>query len=50
MTRDKKERASQAHGRDNGVTASVIRLICEIQDDVLVVLVLEIGYRSSIYR
>ena len=26
------------------------RLICEIQDEVLVVLVLEIGHRSSIYR
>ncbi len=26
------------------------RLICEIRDDVLVVLVLEIGHRSSIYR
>lgn len=26
------------------------RLICEIRDDVLVVLVLEIGHRSNIYR
>lgn len=26
------------------------RLICEIKDDVLVVLVLEIGHRSNIYR
>ena len=26
------------------------RLICEIRDDVLVVLVLEIGHRSNIYK
>ncbi|MBQ7262142.1 MAG: type II toxin-antitoxin system RelE/ParE family toxin, partial [Synergistaceae bacterium] len=26
------------------------RLICEIQDDVLVILVIDIGHRSKIYR
>ncbi|MBQ3396379.1 MAG: type II toxin-antitoxin system RelE/ParE family toxin [Synergistaceae bacterium] len=50
---DPRQRGKALTGTRSGqwrYRAGDYRIICEIRDDVFVVLVLEIGHRSNIYR